>query len=146
MPARITVEELLKRIERIPDGCWQWRGLIAKSGYGFVKKDGKTFYAHRFWYEYFVGSIPAGLTIDHLCANRSCVNPDHLEPVTRSVNTKRAWLTSPVRQRPLATHCKHGHVWTEESTRITTTRNRQCRICKRSYELRAYHARKVIGS
>ena len=70
-------------------GCWEWQGSMVENGYGVVSVNGANIKAHRRYYEVLVGPIPPGLDLDHLCRNRACVNPDHLEPVTRSVNLIR---------------------------------------------------------
>lgn len=71
--------------------CWLWRGAIGANGYGaFRGPDGKTTTAHKFAYEALVGPVPSGLHLDHLCRIRSCVRPDHLEPVTPALNVRRA--------------------------------------------------------
>jgi hypothetical protein len=77
-----------------PDGCWEWFG--ANSGdkwgaYGHMWVDGRHQRAHRLSYEWYVGPIPEGLQLDHLCRNHSCVRWDHLEPVTNAENGKRGW-------------------------------------------------------
>lgn len=77
-------DRVLRRVELEGD-CWAWQGSIAPNGYG--KLGGS--WAHRLSYETFVGPIPEGLDLDHLCRNRGCVNPDHLEPVTRKENLRR---------------------------------------------------------
>jgi hypothetical protein len=69
-------------------GCWEWQGA-RREGYGVVGDVQKVIYVHRFVYEHMVAEIPDGLVIDHLCANRACANPEHLEPVTRGINTRR---------------------------------------------------------
>lgn len=70
--------------------CWEWQGYVMPNGYGqFGASRGRIVLAHRWSYEYMRDTIPAGLDIDHLCANRRCVNPWHLEPVTRTVNLAR---------------------------------------------------------
>ena len=71
-------------------GCWTWTANWHNKGYGLFKSLGKTVKAHRFSYELYVGPIPEGLQIDHLCRNRTCVNPAHLEPVTNSENLLRS--------------------------------------------------------
>lgn len=81
-------ERLLALIDASGD-CWIWTGTIRDSGYGQVRANGRLQPAHRVVYEWLVSPIPEGLTIDHLCRNRPCVNPDHLEPVTLSLNVQR---------------------------------------------------------
>ena len=73
------------------NGCWLWLGCKTEKGYGLVNKPGHGKYrAHRFSYETFVGPIPEGLVLDHLCRARACVRPDHLEPVTDLENKRRS--------------------------------------------------------
>lgn len=74
--------------------CWEWTPPVGNHGYGEFARQGerRTVLAHRYAYELLVGPIPDGLEIDHLCRNKACVNPDHLEPVTKSENARRAAL------------------------------------------------------
>lgn len=95
-------------------GCWQWTACTA-DGYGrFHLRRGKVPPTHRLSYEWLVGPIPEGLHIDHLCRNRGCVNPDHLEPVTPKVNILRG--VGPSAQHAVKTHCPSGHEYTTENT------------------------------
>ena len=111
-----------------PSGeCWEWTGSKTRNGYGQLRIEQKPMMAHRALYEYFVADIPAGLDLDHLCRNRACVNPWHMEPVTRSINLKRGRVGR--HERPAA--CPQNHPYDEENTRITTKGSRACRTCER---------------
>lgn len=111
------------------DGCWLWRGPTKPSGYGTFNALGLAAVAHRVAYELSQGPIPAGLEIDHLCRNRACVRPDHLEPVTHQENVRRAPKHPGSWQRRL-THCKRGHPFTEDNIyRLGNVRH--CRECRR---------------
>lgn len=73
----------------LPNGCWRWVGAMRENGYGALGFNGRVRQAHRIYYERARGPVPASLDLDHLCRNRWCVNPDHLEPVPRHVNAWR---------------------------------------------------------
>jgi hypothetical protein len=85
--------ELFERHIHKTEGCWNWKGALGPNGYGNWQKPGtrKMLRAHRYAFEVYKGKIPEKLVIDHLCMNRCCVNPEHLEAVTQSVNMKRAF-------------------------------------------------------
>jgi len=93
-------------------------------GYARFRYKRKTQLAHRVSYDLYIGPIPAGLTLDHLCRNTSCVNPWHLEPVTIQVNIARTPMAN-------KTHCKAGHEFTAENTYINARGGRYCRECRR---------------
>lgn len=82
---------ILSRYTEDSSGCWDWSGYRGVDGYGRCKAVGtsRTILAHRVFYERFVGAVPEGMDLDHLCRNRGCVNPQHLEPVSRALNVQR---------------------------------------------------------
>lgn len=139
-----------------PNGCWQWAGAPDKDGYGTFYRNGRNQRAHRVSYGVLIGPIPAGLEMDHLChtrdkscdgsqcKHRSCVNPSHLEPVTRVENNRRNEdnRRNALGQIPHATrtHCPAGHEYTAENTYMYR-QWRQCRACNRACAAR-YAARK----
>lgn len=108
------------------DGCWLWTAGKTASGYGMFSFSGSSVRAHRWAYEFFVGPIPEGLELDHLCRNRACVNPAHLEPVSRRENQLRGDTFSA--RQAAQTHCKRGHEFSEANTRVYRGR-RYCRCC-----------------
>lgn len=113
--------------------CWLWTGAMT-GGYGQVRFAGGFIRAHRLAYELTNGQIPDGLDLDHLCRVTNCVNPAHLEPVTRPVNILRGVGMSAKRARQ--THCKRGHEFTPENTYKWRT-SRICRACARQRKSRA---------
>ena len=128
----IAIERFLPKLLVAESGCWEWQAAQLSGGYGSFTLAGRTTVAHRFAYQYWVGPIPAGLTIDHRCCNPVCVNPDHLEAVTMKVNVLRS-LTNPSAINARKTHCKRGHAFDEENTyrfRYGSGWGRACRACR----------------
>lgn len=113
---------------RIEGDCWQWTGSYAGNGYGGTWRDGRHCRAHRAVWELLVGPIPEGMTLDHLCRNRRCVNPAHLEVVTMRENILRG--ESPSARHARQTHCKHGHPYEGANLYLAPGNGqRKCRIC-----------------
>jgi hypothetical protein len=125
----------LARVEPMMDdrGCWEWRGALQPNGYGtFGVSPTKNVRAHRASFEIAKGPIPPGLEIDHLCRNRSCCNPAHLEAVTHQENKRRESAS----YRARVTVCRGGHSFTDPANAgINNRGKRYCRACDRA----AYH-------
>jgi hypothetical protein len=125
-----------RKVEKT-ETCWLWRGEINNTGYGRVWFNCIHIVAHRIAYQLERGPVPDGLQLDHLCRVRHCVNPDHLEPVTQSVNLRRG--TNHSREK---THCPKGHPYDESNTYFEKDgRGRQCKACRsaRSANRRVQH-------
>lgn len=110
--------------------CWNWILSLDKDGYGVTNLKGKTFKAHRLYYQLFKGQLIKGMVIDHICRNRKCVNPEHLRQVSPRTNVfeNSEALAFKNKQK---THCKNGHEYSVENTRITPAKGRVCRTCDR---------------
>lgn len=116
------------------DQCWVFCGAHS-AGYPQIWRNRAQHLAHRVMYEERVGPIPEGKQIDHLCRNRSCVRPDHLEPVTPRENQERAGM--PIAAHQLAkTHCPSGHPYNATNTYVTKQGHRLCRTCGRLHQRR----------
>jgi hypothetical protein len=129
------IERLLSRIEKT-EVCWIWTGQRDSNGYGKIGsggRNGRNIPTHRALYELSIGTIPDGMELDHLCRNKICCRPDHLEPVTHAENMKRGGPAN-------KTHCKNGHPFTPENTyRWRVTNRRRCRICNKLARRRYCH-------
>lgn len=131
------------RIKKTND-CWVWTGELTGSGYGRVRIKGKNFSAHRYVFELLIKPVPEGLQIDHLCRNRTCVNPRHLEPVTGSENVKRAWA---VRIKDKL-NCPKGHPYSGDNLYILTDRKngqtwRNCKMCRVETNKKYYYKKRA---
>ena len=147
-----TPSELLEQYPRFwlkvtfPDDltqCWLWHGTKSGKNYGIfcpITSQKKRVMAHRFAYEFIIGAIPKGLTLDHLCRVHPCCNPSHLEPVTSAVNVMRGF--GPCAQNARKIHCPLGHIYDKENTYYyPVTNHRMSRECHRIH-LRAANARR----
>lgn len=121
-------------------GCWVWQGFKDVQGYGRFKCAGRTVLAHRMAYALFVGDTE-GILLDHVCCNPSCVNPQHLRPLSKRENTLRG--VAPSAQNARKGKCVRGHPFDSENTYYTPTGSRQCRRCGAARS-RAYKERKVV--
>lgn len=129
------------------EACWIWTGSANEKGYGQVWRgnftDKRTMQnAHRFSYEILVGPIPEGLELDHLCKNRLCVNPTHLEPVTHKENLARGNTLGAINSKK--THCSRGHELSQENILKRSRGGRECKICHRERVLANYHKLKAV--
>lgn len=142
MPQRPNPEERFWSKVAKTETCWLWRGP-ARNGYGLfawrVEKRTQTTGAHRYAYQLERGEIPDGLVIDHLCRVPLCVNPAHLEPVTRGENVLRGVGTSAVNKGK--THCVNGHELVAENIRSNALGHRLCKSCDREKARRRYQER-----
>lgn len=122
--------------------CWEWLGSRTSGGYGNLRVDGRNDYAHRVSYRLTYGSIPDGLVIDHLCRNRACVRPDHLEAVSAGENVRRgAAPYGPIRHQ-----CKHGHDITDATNVYTAPDgSRRCRVCASERDAERKRQRQARG-
>jgi hypothetical protein len=114
----------LEKVDVRDDGCWIWTANRNWKGYGQFSYQGRKVRAHRFAYEQFRTSIPADMTIDHLCRVRHCVNPAHLEVVTMEENIRRG-------SHGNAAACARGHDLTGDDAYVDYRGRRVCRPCRR---------------
>lgn len=128
------IESVMAKIDIDNTGCWNWTGHINQDGYGRITRNNKVMPAYRYVYEIFKGPIPEGMTIDHLCENKACVCPDHLQPRTNRENILLG--NNPAAINARKTHCDHGHEYTPENTILRKDGHRRCRECTIEYQVK----------
>lgn len=115
------------------EGCWPWQGMVVQNGYGMAFRGGRDVGAHRFAYEFLVGPL-GDWHLDHLCRNKLCVNPWHLEKVDPKENAMR---------RRTSAVCKNGHALVEENVALSGRhKKRRCKTCRNRYARAQYYALK----
>lgn len=143
-PLADTLEMFWAKVIHMPEGCWDWIGAMDGEGYPCSNENGQSIRAYIWIYKTILGPIPEGYEVDHLCHNRACVNPAHLEAVPPLVNHQRAIMGYKANWKAKQTHCHKGHLYDEANTRWifdkkgNTAPTRVCRACVREY-MRSYN-------
>lgn len=119
------VARLMQKVNKVDSGCWEWTGTMSSDGYGRFAVGRSTTTAHRAAYSILVVPVPADLEVDHLCRNRRCVNPEHLEPVTRTENRRR---------QARCGRCPKGHVYEDHGVYVGWDGKVRCKPCHKERE------------
>jgi hypothetical protein len=149
-PARPVIDRIASHVALAETGCLIWTAALGRDGYARVRviastRVYKNVPVHRVVYEYVVGPIPEGMQIDHLCRNRACCRPEHLEPVTIRENLLRGETHAAA--NAAKTHCANGHPFSGENLSIQVGRyQRVCKACKRAEARRRYWAKQVAAA
>lgn len=138
----MNIDTFVRKTRRMPNGCIEWLGYLDADGYGrYYANYPNTVYVHRIAFERTKGSIPEGMQVDHICFNRKCLNPDHLQLLTASENARRispegrlAWRLAQERRRQDVTHCQRGHEFSADNTKVDRRGQRSCKTCARRAE------------
>ncbi len=122
-------KRLWAKVDKSSD-CWIWQGSDNGNGYGQISKNYKKIYVHRLSYEIHKGQIPDKMTVHHLCMNTKCVNPEHLEIVSRAENTLLGYaINAAASSKRAITHCPSGHEYNKKNTYVDKRGGRRCRPC-----------------
>lgn len=133
-------QRFIAKVRPTPNGCWEWMGARIPNGYGVIQANGRTEKAHRVGVQLSGRTIPDGDEVDHLCRNRACVNPWHLDVVSPRINVRRMNLALNVGSAK--THCPQGHPYSGDNLDERDGR-RYCRECSRQY-VRNWHAKQRL--
>ena len=142
-PTELDEKDLNRLFDKVnvglPSECWEWQASTISGGYGQFRFEGKKYQAHRFMFSLINGGVDKTKVLDHLCRNRACVNPFHMEEVSNEENLLRGEINTN------KTECKYGHPFDEENTYIRPDGNRQCRTCHKENSRKYYHRMKAMA-